>query len=65
MTFADRVLSSVALLVARCPRCLALNSADPSMSVKTTCLKCHAVLKPKREVVGITFVEHGRAMVTS
>jgi len=65
VTFADRLTAKLHLLCARCPRCLALNSADPSMRVLSTCLKCHAVLMPRREVVGITFVEHGRIMVTS
>ena len=57
MTFAQRIATAQHLLTARCPRCLALNSADPGMSVKTTCLKCHAVLKPRRLVVGVEFVE--------
>jgi len=27
------------------------------MRVATTCLKCHALLKPRRLVVGVEFVE--------
>ena len=56
-SFASRIATAQYLLCARCPRCLALNSADPSMRVATTCLKCHALLKPRRLVVGVEFVE--------
>jgi len=62
VTFADRVRAAQHLLVARCPRCLSLNSADPSMRVNTTCMKCHALIRPRRLVVGVEFVEAEKAV---
>ncbi len=55
MTLATRIAHAQHLLVAPCAQCRSLCSADPSMRVQTTCLKCGAVLQPRREVVGVSF----------
>lgn len=57
MTFAARVIAAQHLLVAPCARCKALCSADPSLRANTRCMKCHALLKPRRLVCGVEFVE--------
>ena len=57
-----RILAAAGALIARCPRCLSLVSADPSLRLLTTCLKCHAVLLPRRLVDGgVVFAEQGEA----
>lgn len=55
MTFADRVLASVEMLRAKCPRCSVVVQADPSMRAATVCGGCRSRLWPKRLVTGISF----------
>lgn len=54
MTFAQRVLAADTALYGRCPTCLRLNRADPSMRVTTTC-DCGRILQPRRVVGCVEF----------